>query len=403
MKKFITSRKIGNFFSKPFFSDYRTIAALWFILVIITFLTKGAFNPEKCNNFMIFRGVFFHTIDQLPLFDAYPDEYKDVNHYGPLFSLIIAPFALLPRLAGLFLWQTFLAATLFYTILKFPFSRKQKITVFWIISLEVLSSLQMQQFNLIIAATVAGSLIAATKNKPSLFAFLVVIGTLTKLYGIVGIVFILFTNRKKDSLLWFAIWGSILFALPMLISSPEYIFSQYGAWIDALSEKNLQNAETSSVLQNISAIGMIHRISRLEFSDLLILVPAAIIFFLPLLRIRMYADFRFRWRILASALMCIILFSTGSESSGYVIAFLGIAIWYILNDKNIQPYYVFLLVFALLICGFGGSDLMPSYIRKEIIRAYALKALPVMLIWFTLIFQLLKSGLPNPSAINHKP
>ncbi len=409
--------KLRCFFTRPFFTDPRTIAGLWLIIVIVTFLTKGAFNPAKCNNFLIFRGVFFHTIDQLPLFAAYPDEYADVNHYGPVFSLVIAPFALLPRVPALLLWNLCLAASLFRAIRTLPVSAGHKGAISWIVSLELLSALQMQQFNIAIAAIVAATYTAVRNDRPGVAAFLVALGTLTKLYGIVGLAFIPFMRRKWRSAGWLLLWTAVLFAAPMLISSPEYICSQYADWFHSLVDKNAANGFAANDLQNISAIGLIHRVSGLSFSDLWILVPAGVLFLLPFARVKEWKNHTFQWGIVASVLMCIILFSTGSESSGYVIAFLGVAIWFTQlppteasisgphgSDTEKRQYYwkIGLLVFAIIVCCFGGSDLMPRAIRKGLIRPYALKALPVLLIWLsltaTLLFHSLRPSLHQSRA-----
>lgn len=385
-----------------FFCDRRTIGAVWLLIVIVAFLTKGAFNPAKCNNFLIFCGVFDHTVDSLPLYVEYPQEYGDVNHYGPLFSLIIAPFALLPRVAGLFLWDLALAALLFYSIRRIPVSEGYKAAICWIVTLELLSALQMQQFNIAIASLILLTYLAARDDRPGLAALFIVIGTLTKLYGIVGLAFLPFMRRKWRFLGWLALWSAVLFIAPMAISSPGYIVGEYGAWFASIVDKNAANSLDGSLYQNISAIGMIHRVSRALFSDLWILIPAVILFLLPYCRRRLWSTDSFQWGILASALMCVILYSTGSESSGYVIAFLGIALWYLLvppfsaapgDERKRSRVKTLLLIFALIVCGLGGSDLMPSAIRKGLIRQYSLKALPVLLIWLYLTFTLLRGKL----------
>lgn len=400
-----------SFFRKPFFSDPRTIAVLWFIIAVVVFFTKHPFDPTKGNNFLIFRGVFYHTIHQLPLFASYPAEYADVNHYGPVFSLVIAPFALLPRVAGLFLWYIFLAATLFVAIRKMPLSEGDKSAISWIVTLELLHALQMQQFNIAIAAMVVGTYIAARDDRPSTAAFLIMLGTFTKIYGIVAIAFFPFIQRKGRFLLWALIWAIILFVAPMLISSPEYICSQYVDWFRCLTEKNMENGMAVNDLQNISAIGMIHRISGAQFSDVWILLPAMLLFALPLLRVKKWGNYSYQWGIVASALMCIILFSTGSESSGYVIAFLGVAIWYTqlpslsLTSGDVSNpagrylgWKLGLLILAFLICGFGGSDIVPRSIKVGIVRAYSLKALPVLCIWLYLTMTLLISKFPSKNT-----
>ena len=84
--RFTTSCK--EFFSKPFFSDSRTLLGLWTLLAIIATIAK--MKPERCNNFLIFKGTFWHAWQGTSLYAPYPEEYFDVNHYGPLFSLVIA-------------------------------------------------------------------------------------------------------------------------------------------------------------------------------------------------------------------------------------------------------------------------------------------------------------------------
>ena len=58
---------------------------LWTLLGVIAWITK--YFPGKYNNFSIFRQSFWHTLNELPLYAAYPEEYNDIFHYGPVFSL----------------------------------------------------------------------------------------------------------------------------------------------------------------------------------------------------------------------------------------------------------------------------------------------------------------------------
>ena len=78
--------------AKPFFRDFRTLAGLWLLLGVLAAVMK----MHSHNNFLVFRGSFWHAWQGLPLYAEYPQEYWDINHYGPLFSLVIAPFAVVP-------------------------------------------------------------------------------------------------------------------------------------------------------------------------------------------------------------------------------------------------------------------------------------------------------------------
>lgn len=367
------------------------IAIVWGALVVVTFLTKGAFNPAKCNNFQIFRGVFEHAMAGSSLYGLYPGEYADCNHYGPLFSLIIAPFAILPRVAGLFLWQLFIASSLYFAIWKMPAGRTEKGAICWIVTMEVLSALQMQQFNLVTAALICSTYTALRNQRRGWAAFFMAVGMLVKIYGIVGIVFFLFFDKKWRSTGWILLWLAVLFVAPMAITSPEYVMGQYVEWIHSLAEKNMENGMAANNLQNISVFGMAHRLSGCEFSDLWILLPAVMIVGIQLLQIKAYNCQSYQWGILASMLMCVILFSTGSESSGYVIALLGVGIWFMLVARRPQSRLDWILLFgAVLVCGFGGSDLLPKAISRGVVRAYALKALPVLIVWLVLNLQLFR-------------
>ena len=91
------------------FKDYNLLgkkisfaALLWFALAIVAVVIEV--NKGVFNNYLIYKGVFWHTIHQTNLFSLYPSEYGDCNHYGPFFSLVIAPFALLPDKLGCLLW-----------------------------------------------------------------------------------------------------------------------------------------------------------------------------------------------------------------------------------------------------------------------------------------------------------
>jgi hypothetical protein len=96
----------------------------------------------------------------------------------------------------------------------------------------------------------------------------------------------------------------------------------------------------------------------------------------------------FQLRLLASALLFVILASTGSESPTIIIAFMGVAIWFILSEKTKLD--IALLVFALLISSFSPTDFFPSCIRDHFINQYALIVLPLLLVWLKLNLDMAK-------------
>lgn len=374
--------KCKAFLARPFLRDYRTLLGLWLLLGVVAALAK----LHAHNNFLIFRGVFWHVWQQLPLYEAYPQEYFDVNHYGPLFSLVFAPFAVVPEWLGLVLWCVSLSLFLYVAVRRSTMTQRQQVFILWFCAHELLTALFMQQFNIAIAAIILLAFFLIEKEHDAEAAFFIVVGTLVKLYGIVGLAFFFFSRHKVRFLLSLAGWGTLLFALPMLISSPEYIVGQYYDWFVCLTEKNSENLE--SIAQNISLLGMVHRTTGLQFSDLWLILPGMLLFAIPYLRLSQYRHVAFRQTLLASVLMFVVLFSTGSESSGYIIALVGVVIWYTAAPWHRGAWDVALLVFVFVLSSLSPSDLFPAYLRREWVQPYALKALPVTVVWLRLCWEM---------------
>ena len=389
--------KLQAFFHKPFFTNPRTLFWLWTLLAVVAGLTKMA--PHRHNNFLIFRGVFWHTIQKLSLYDFYPTEYNDHNHYGPVFSLVIAPFAVVPDAIGLLGWLVVLALGMYYAVRRLPLEEGRQIFLYWFCAHELLTALQMQQFNIAIAAIIIGSFAAIEKGREVTAAFLIVLGTFVKLYGVVGLAFFFFVKRKPRFILALIGWSVVCFVAPMLISSPEYVVGQYVEWYERLAAKNGEN--TFSLMQNISLLGMIRKASgSASYSDLLVILPGLALFGLPYLRFGQYRHLAFRYAILSSVLLFVVLFSTGSESSTYIIPFAGIALWYATSPWKRSGWDVALLVFAFVLSSLSPSDLFPRSLREAYVLPYALKALPPTLIWLRLSYELLtRDYAPSKTAL----
>ena len=387
----ICRNKIAQFLAKPFFHDYRTIFVLWVLMCIIVAITKS-YNSD--GNYRIFIGVWNHTIEQLPLFDHYPLEYDDMNHYGPFFALVIAPFAWMNRYAGMAFWMLFLSMFLYVSVRKSDFTKYQQLFVFWFCSHELLNALFLQQYNIAITAGVLLTFTMIERKQDFWAAFFIMLGTMIKLYGIVGLAFFFFSKNKLTLVLSCLFWGVVMFVAPMAVSSPEYIIQQYYEWYIALVEKNADNINVlagnmADLSTNISLLGMVRRTTQIvTYSDLWLIIPGIIAFLIPYLRISQYKYVAFRQTLLASVLMFTVLFSTGSENSTYIIAFAGVALWYCCAPWTRPKWDIALMVVVFIISSLSPGDLFPKAIYRGLIQPYALKALPVTIVWFKLCYEM---------------
>lgn len=369
---------------KVFLTDHRTVLWLWMIIAV-TGMTR--FGHGRENNFLIFRQAYWHVVDQLPLYVHYPEEYFDLNLYGPVFSLVIAPFAIPPIWLGMLLWLITLALFLYVAVKHNVLTKGQLLFVCWFCAHELLNGIQMQQFNIAIAAIILLTYNLIEKEKDFWAAFFLVLGTFVKIYGIVGLAFFLFSKHKGRFVISLLFWTLVLFIAPMIISSPTYIVDQYQEWIKVLIHKNEGNMFSQTT--NISLLGLVRKMTgSATYSDLWIIIPGLLVFALPYLRLGQYANKPFRQTLLASVLMFTVLFSTGSENSTYIIAVIGVAIWYVAAPWKRSKWDIALMIYVFIFCTMAHSDLMPKIIREECIKPYGLKALPVVLTWIKLCYEI---------------
>ena len=340
------------------------------------------------NNYLIFIYTFFHAQEHLSLYPHYP-QYGDVNHYGPLFSLVIAPFAVLPEYIGMFLWELTNVLFLYYAIGTLPLKAKKINAIYWIVAHELLTALFASQLNPSITAIIILSYTLTRRGHNFWAACLIMLGTFIKLYGIVGMAFFFFIRQKPKFIAYCILWAAIFFVLPMVFFSPEYILQQYREWYMSLSAKQLENASLVSQ-QDISIMGIARRFTQNPaLPNLPFLITGLILFCLPYIRIKQYKSPVFQLMYLSSTLIFTVIFSNSSESPTYIIAFAGVAIWFMIQKRPVNPIILSLFIFSILLTTLAPSDIYPRYIRINYILHYSLKALPCVLIWLYMTWQMI--------------
>jgi hypothetical protein len=367
-------------YNKPF------VYSLWFGVCLLLAL-KGLLTHQSINNYLIFKHNFLNTIHQQNLYVQQPEFYFDRNHYGPVFALIIAPFALLPDSIGIILWVAFSAFVLFKAIQLLPFEQNKYVVILLLCANDLVGSTIYFQFNPIITALIILSFNFIKKKQDFWAALMIALGMLTKLYGIVGLAFFFFSDNKLKFVASFLFWSAVLFVLPMAISSPSFIIRTYHDWFYDLIAKNAENE--GSKMQDVCVMGMIRRVFNYPaLNNMFVIAPALVLFGLSYLRIKHFRSTQYQLLILASVLIFTVIFSSSAESATYIIALAGVSIWFMNLDKP-TGLDIFLLVFAIVITSFAASDLFPKSINRIYIQPYRLKVLPCLLIWLKIVYETL--------------
>lgn len=375
--------------SKVWYKDYKVLLVIWTLAGVVTAIKEyslGEINSH-INNYIIFISSYGHFIQKVNLYELYPKEYFDLYLYGPIFSILIAPFALLPTSLSLVIWNTLNSLALFWAVWNLPLGIDKRVGILWIIINSLITALLNTQFHALCVAMIIWSFIFVKLDKGFWATLLIVLGIFIKLYGIIGLAFFFFSPNKTRFLQYLTFWSILVFGLPMLLGGWEYGIQCYIDWRNVLAHKNDINVDLANTRTDVCVMGMLRRLSgNGNLSNLWFLVPSMLVntwvFFQP----KKWNDSVFQLRILAFMLIYIMLASTGTESPTLIMAFPGVGLWFVLSKK--KSYHWFVLIFTCLISSFSPTDIFPKFIRENIINPYGLMIFPLLIIWFLLAWEL---------------
>jgi hypothetical protein len=375
------------------------IFGVYLIISVVTAISKYLRGDYAINNYLIFKNVFFNTIHQKNLFVHYPDLYFDLNHYGVFFSVLIAPFAVMPDWLGISLWNIANTFIFVYAIHKLPLSDSKK-AIFALLCLqEYITAALSLQFNIALTGLLLLSATYIYEKKEVKSVTAILVGVFVKIYGIVGLTQFFFIKNKVKFILSGLIIAVLFLVIPMAYSSPQFVIQSYADWFHSIVEKNNENQVLGN-MQDISLMGFFRRIlGDASISNLVFLAVGLPLFAAPYIRIKQYKNYAFQLMILASTLLFLVLFSSSSESPTYIIAVTGVMIWFFIQKER-TPWLIGLLIFVIIFTCFSTSDLFPKDIRLNYIKKYSLKAVPCIIVWLRVVYELLTKDFEKNYSLN---
>lgn len=380
-------------------SNPKIIFGIYLLLSFVSALAKYFRGPQAYNNYFLFKNVFLSSLKKENIFLQHPDLFFDANHYGVFFGILIAPFALLPDWLGMPLWNVANALVFVFALSKLPISNVKKSFVAWLCLQEFITAALSVQFNIALTGLLILSMVYIYEKKETKSVLTILIGFFVKIYGIVGLSGFFFIKNKMKFILSFAVIFILFLIFPMLYSSVHFGLQSYYDWYISLSGKNIENESLTS-MQDFSIMGIVRRIlGDASISNLYFLLPGIVVFGLPYLRIKQYKEVAFQLMILCSTLLFLVLFSSSSESPTFIIAVTGVMIWFIIQKEK-TPFAIFLLFFVLIFTCFSTSDLFPRNIKDNYIQKYSLKALPCVIVWFRVIYELMVKDFSKDYNLN---
>lgn len=378
-------------FLKRALSTKRNLIVLYALLAIgasVQALTSGmktyveGGNEYKTyNNYIIFKNSFNHLINDQDIYTLYPEEQWDLFKYTPTFSAFFGLFALFPDELGLNLWNLLNAFMLLGAIYYLPRLKPfEKGIVLLILAVELMTSMQNDQSNALIAGLLVFAFGFLEKKQPMLASLAIVFSVFIKLFGVVGFALFIFYPKKWKLALYSALWSLIMLAIPLLFIDFEQYTQLMESYLNMLSNDH-------AISYGYSVMGGLNSWFSIDVNKNIVVLIGTVLFLIPLARRKAFSHFLFRYLTLSSVLIWVVIFNHRAESPTFIIAMTGVALWFIQSQKS--KINLLLFVFAFVLTSLSPTDIFPRFIRDQWVIPYVLKALPCILVWLKVEYDLL--------------
>ena len=341
------------------------LLALFLSLAAVATVQRGVLTRSHAT-FPIFRQSFVHLRAGQDLYARYPAEQgtedRDRFKYSPTAALFFAPFALVPFVAGLLLWTVLNALAIYFAVDRLLPGREGTVALL-ILFPSLIAAIQSTSSNALIAALMVLSFVAMEKQKITGASTAIAAGMLMKLFPAAAAPFLFTQPRPWRAIGKFSVVVALLLAAPLLVTSPSELAMQYRSWaaIVFADERDLSFARSIMVV--------IRAWTHSEVPNGVFQAIATAILVLPLaVRRSAWTDPEFRQRFFGSLAIFVVIFNHQAENASYVIAAVGLAVWFLKSEKTLAR------IFLLALCVAG------------------LEAIPYTIVWLWLQFDLWDGG-----------
>jgi hypothetical protein len=304
----------------------------------------------------------------------------------------MAPMSIMPAALGLLTWNLLNVLLLVFALWKLPaLSNNKKLLMLGVIVIELITSIQNTQSNGIIAGLIIFAFIFLERKQTAIASLFIVLTIFIKLFGLVSLSLFIFYPNKMKAIIYTIGWLLLIALIPVLVVPYSQLVFLYQSWLNLLQNDH-------STYLGLSVAGWLNSWFNIESKNLIIII-GAILFCLPLLKSKYFEDIKFKLFFLSSILIWIVIFNHKAESPTFVIAISGVAIWF--ASQKIKTGNAMLLIAVFIFTILSPTDIFPKNIRNNYITPYVLKAVPCILVWLKIIFDLFFYRAENKQLVNN--
>ncbi|HEX9957021.1 MAG TPA: glycosyltransferase family 87 protein, partial [Fibrella sp.] len=261
-------------------------------------------------------------------------------------------------------------------------NRKQVVVLLIVFAEGLITAQNMQSNNFIVGAMLLG-MYFLRNQRVWLAALLFTLCLYIKFYGVGAAIFFLFYPKKGEFLLAMVVWTVLLGLAPLTMIPWDSVVNEYAEWGRVVVDSKL------GVLISVPGIlvawfGMAKTDANLRILELI----GITLFLAPFVRFSLWQDRTYQRRMLAYFLLFVIIFNKMAESPTYILAVVGVGLWWVTLDSPVSMPDKVLLALVIIFTSLSPTDIFPKGWQNEFFVPYSIKAVPCVLVWLRLQFQL---------------
>ncbi|OLE70232.1 MAG: hypothetical protein AUG74_07815 [Bacteroidetes bacterium 13_1_20CM_4_60_6] len=197
-------------------------------------------------------------------------------------------------------------------------------------------------------------------------------------------------RRARFGLLFLGV-ATALVVLPLLaVPAPELV-AQYRSW------RAIEASDTLN--RGYSLMQYLHMALGTDWPNWPVQLAGTTLLVAPLALGRgggRWSDAAFRRLVLCSVLVYVVLFNHQSERATFVIAYTGIVVWCVSSASSRLKTAI--LALTLLVMVVHDVDIVPRWVKSEILIPYRIKGIPCLVAWCAMQVELFATALRSESA-----
>lgn len=331
-------------------ADLRALLYVTTALMVIALTAQRSFFPHPHWTFRIFRSSFWHLIHQQDLYAQYAGQ--DFFKYSPTAALLFAPFAVPPFALGLLLWNACNAIALIFA-LRCLVGRRNVALAMLLVLPELYNAMQASQSNALVAALIVVAFAALENDRQLRGSLAIAVGVAIKIFPIAALSFAIFHPRRLRAAVAFVLCAAVLAALPLTVTSPSMLLAQYDWWH--------RIEMTDALARGESVMSVLHQLFRVSGPNWPVQLAGVAMLLLPLIHLSRWGDARFRHAYLASLLVFVVIFNHQAERQSFVIAAVGVAIWFVESPRD----FLRLSIVLLSLAGLRAAGYLPVWLAIQ--------------------------------------